>query len=115
MIALRLFLVLGWIAVAVFTAVAASRQPLNDGMVFVTDIAAMSWRGAFNVDFICYVALLALWVMWRHRFSALGILWGLLCLCGGTLFSFAYLLVVSLQVRGDVRALLLGQQADNAR
>ena len=31
-------------------------------------------------------------------------------LCGGTLFSFAYLLVASLKARGDMRLLLLGDQ-----
>lgn len=115
MVGFRLFLVLGWMAVAFFTAAAVTRQPLGDAEVFITDIASMSWRGAFNVDFTCHVILLVLWVMWRHRFSALGMLCGLLCLCGGALFSFAYLMVVSVQVRGDIKALLLGQQAVSVR
>jgi len=112
---LRLFLVVGWLAVALFTAFAFTRQPLGEAEVFITDIVEMGWRGAFNVDFTFHALLLALWVMWRHRFSALGVVCGLLCLCGGVLFSFAYLLVVSVQVHGDIKALLLGQQAVTAR
>ncbi len=115
MVAFRLFLLLGWIVVALFTAVAVSQQPIGDAEVFITDIAAMTWRGAFNVDFTCHVLLLALWVMWRHRFSPLGLLWGLCCVAGGVLFSFIYLLVASVQAGGDIRALLLGRQANVSR
>ena len=111
MVMLRLVLAVGWIAVALFTLQAIRLEGLDAGMVFVTDIAAMNWRGAFNVDFICYVVLFALWVMWRHRFSPLGILCGVLCLGGGTLVVAIYLLIASVVARGDIRALLLGQQA----
>jgi hypothetical protein len=50
----------------------------------------------------------ALWVAWRHRFSAAGYAFALLALVAGTPFLCAFLLTESVRSGGDVRALLLG-------
>ena len=55
------------------------------------------------------IVLTAVWLAWRHEFSSAGFGLGLLGLFGGGLMLTTYLLVVSLQTRGDAAALLLGR------
>ena len=96
--------------VAAYTIVVANRHGLNLVPVFFGDIAAFGWPGQFNLDFLCMLVLAALWVAWRHRFSAGGLALAVLALVGGVLFMSAYLLVESYRTKGDVRALMLGHQ-----
>ena len=77
--------------------------------VFLGDIAAMAWPGQFNVDFTCFLALSAIWVAWRHQFSASGLALGVVAFFGGMLFLSIYLLVQTGRSGGDVKALLLGE------
>ena len=69
----------------------------------------MGWPGQFNLDFLSLLTLSGLWVAWRHRYSGAGLVLGLLALFGGGMFLTAYLLVVSVQTRGDMREILLGK------
>ncbi|MEZ5558002.1 MAG: hypothetical protein R3E86_05570 [Pseudomonadales bacterium] len=108
MAAFRVLLVAIFVAIAVYTAIVAANHGLGLLEVFFRDIAAMGWPGQFNLDFMCFLALSALWLAWRHEFSAAGIALGIVGFFGGALFLSLYLLVVSLSVRGDVNALLLG-------
>ena len=55
------------------------------------------------------LSLSALWVGWRHQFTAAGLLLGLLAFLGGASFQCIYLLVVSLQAKGDMSEILLGK------
>lgn len=92
----------------VYTGIVGTTQGWNFMPVFFGDLVALGWRGQFNLDFACFLLLAALWLAWRHGFSAPGIVVALLVpLLGAPLFC-GYLLVVSLQTRGDVRQLLLG-------
>lgn len=111
MTALRLLLTLIFVAIAGYTAVVGARHGFDLLPVFFGDMAKLGWPGQFNLDFLCFLVLSALWVAWRHRFRAPGLLLGLVALVGGSLFLSAYLLVESLRRRGDVAALLLGERA----
>ena len=75
----------------------------------IGDIDAMTWPGQFNLDFMYMLTLSGIWVSWRHHFSASGLGLGLLALFGGSLFLSAYLLIVSLQAKGNINELLLGK------
>jgi hypothetical protein len=55
------------------------------------------------------LALSAIWVAWRHQFSAAGLGLAVLAFFGGTGFLSAYLLVVSLRAKGRMDDILLGQ------
>lgn len=77
--------------------------------VFFGDIGTLTWPGQFNLDFLFMLTLSATWVAWRHRFTAAGLALGALALFGGAMFLTLYLLVVSRQVDGDARKLLLGR------
>ncbi len=109
MVAFRGFLVAIFAVVAGYTFVVASNHGLNLLPVFFGDMATMAWPGQFNLDFMCMLLLSGLWVSWRHQFSAAGLALGLAAVLGGALFLSAYLLLTSVKVKGDVRALLLGE------
>ncbi|MFM7029327.1 MAG: hypothetical protein ACKOXK_11725 [Chakrabartia sp.] len=108
MTAFRIFLLLCLGAILAYTSVTISHHGLNLLPVFFGDMAKMGWPGQFNLDFMCFLALSALWVSWRHDFSAAGLALGVVAFFGGMLFLSAYLLVQSTRCGGDVRTLLLG-------
>jgi hypothetical protein len=105
---LRLFLILAWLAVAYVTVQAVSSEGMIAGDVFFADIKTLSWRAQFNVDFLVHLLLFGGWVSWRHQFSPTGVVLGVLCVLGGALVSFLYLLVAGMAVKGDGKKLMLG-------
>jgi hypothetical protein len=108
MIYFRAFLVAVLVVLAAYTLNVIANHGLNLLPVFFGDMARMEWPGQFNLDFMCMLLLSGLWVSWRHRFSAVGLILGLVAVFGGALFLSAYLLVESFRARGDARVLLLG-------
>jgi hypothetical protein len=104
----RTFLLIIWLAIAGYTAIVMANHGANLLPIFFGDMASLTWPGQFNLDFMCMLLLSGLWVSWRHQFSLPGLALGLLAVFGGALFLSTYLLIVSLQVKGDLDALLLG-------
>lgn len=107
--AFRALLVVMLVVLAGYTAIVISSHGWGLLSVFFGDMAKMTWPGQFNLDFLFMLTLSASWVAWRHRFSTGGLALGVLALFGGALFLTIYLLIVSRQVHGDPRALLLGR------
>jgi len=108
MAAFRILMATFFIAIAAYTSVTIANHGWNLIPVFFGDMAAMAWPGQFNFDFMCFLLLSALWVSWRHNFSATGLALGVVASLGGMLFLSAYLFIVAGQADGDVRKLLLG-------
>lgn len=106
----RVLLLLIFIAITLYTGVVIAQHGLNLFPVFFGDMAALGWPGQFNLDFMCMLALAALWVAWRHRFNAAGIALGIAAFLGGALFLSVYLLIESFRAGDDVRTLLLGSR-----
>lgn len=104
----RLFLATCLVAIVAYTSVTVANHGLNLLPVFFRDMAAMGWPGQFNLDFMCFLALSALWVAWRHQFSPGGLALALVAFFGGMLFLSIYLLVHTGRTQGDMKALLLG-------
>ncbi|MGE0418288.1 MAG: hypothetical protein AB7O80_15900 [Acetobacteraceae bacterium] len=104
----RTALITMWAILVAYTGVVVAQNGWGLLPVFVGDILRLGWPGQFNLDFLCLLILSGTWVAWRHGFSILGIVLGVLALFGGTVFLFPYLLVVSLVSRGNMRRLLLG-------
>jgi len=105
----RLFLLTCLIAIASYTSVTIAGHGWNLLPVFFRDMAEMGWPGQFNLDFMSFLALSAIWVAWRHQFNAAGLVLGLVAFFGGMLFLSIYLLIHSFRTKGDIRALLLGK------
>lgn len=110
MIAFRVFMIVIFVSLIAYTAVTISNHGWNLLPIFFGDMRAMTWPGQFNFDFMGFLLLSGLWVAWRHHFSAGGLALGLVAVFGGMMFLSIYLLIASIQVGGDVKALLLGRQ-----
>jgi hypothetical protein len=106
----RLLLSLMFVAVVAYTGVVIARHGMDFLAVFFGDMARMGWAGQFNLDFMGMLVLCALWVAWRHRFSAGGIALALLVFLGGTPFVCVYLLIEGARSGGEARAMLLGSR-----
>lgn len=108
MLLLRLVLVVILVVLAAYTAVVVSNHGWNLLEVFFGDMGAVNWPGQFNLDFMGFLILSALWTAWRHHFSPSGLALAVLAFFGGMMFLTIYLLAASYQVKGDIHALLLG-------
>ena len=112
--AFRLFLVIGWIAVVYVTARAVADMGASTaGLYFFGDMAH-PWRRQFNTDFGFHLLLIGTWMVYRARSPLLGLVWAVLAVTFGAAFTFAYLLIVSVQERGDRRKILIGRHAQTA-
>lgn len=105
----RLFLLVCLAAIASYTSIVIAHHGWNLFPLFFGDIAEMTWRGQFNVDFTGFLALSAIWVAWRHQLSPAGLALGLIAFLGGMLFLSIYLLIHTARSRGDIKTLLLGE------
>jgi hypothetical protein len=110
MLALCWLLSLLLVVVGAYTTVVIRRHGVDLLPLFFGDMARMGWAGQFNLDFMGMLLLSALWVAWRHRFGAAGLVLALLAFFGDTPFLCVYLLIESARADGDVRALLLGSR-----
>ena len=107
--AFRLFLVAIVAVVGVYTTITITQHGIDLYTVFFGDMAEMTWRGQFNVDFLCFLLLSGVWVAWRHEFTATGLVLGFAAFNLGAPFLAGYLLVQSYRANGNVSAMLLGE------
>jgi hypothetical protein len=111
--AFRLLLGMLFLSVAIYTGIVIASHGWNLLPIFFGDIAAMTWPGQFNFDFMGFLLLSGLWVSWRHHFSPGGIVLGLFGVFGGVLFLSLYLLIASYDAEGSAKHLLLGNSRAN--
>lgn len=109
----RLYLVVALISLVIYTFTVGSNYGWDLLPIFFSNIADMSWSGQFNFDFMTFLGLSGIWVAWRHQFSALGLSLGVIAFFGGMIFLGSYLLYLSFQTRGDIRAMLLGRNVSH--
>ncbi len=109
MSAFRILLIIITIGIFSFTGIVSFSHGWNLLPIFFGDIAAMTWPGQFNFDFLCFLTLSGLWLAWRHHFSFSGFVLGVLGFFGGIMVLAPYLLVASYRADGDIKKLLLGK------
>lgn len=98
----RVYLLLVFVAVLVYTFKTAQNYTWNLFPVFFSDLVKMNWSGQFNFDFLCFLSFSGLWVSWRNRFSIPGIVLGLIAFVGGTMFLAPYLIYLSVKTKGNI-------------
>jgi hypothetical protein len=108
----RLYLATIIMVIAIYTVMVIGNHGMDLFPIFFGDIAKMKWPGQFNMDFLSFLMLGGLWLAWRHHFNAVGIALGLFIFAGGMPFLATYLLVQSYRTKGDIKALLLGEQRE---
>jgi hypothetical protein len=104
----QLVLIALWLVLATYTGVVIARHGLDLLPIFFGDMAKLGWPGQFNLDFLCFLILSALWTAWRSGFSAGGLALALVAFFGGAGFLLPYLLWLTISMRGDMRRVLLG-------
>jgi len=105
----RIYLAVIWTVLLVYTAVVIANHGWNLFPDFFGDMSELTWPGQFNLDFMGFLTLSALWLAWRHEFSPMGLFLGLIGFFGGIGFLAPYLFIVSLQSGGDMQELLMGK------
>jgi hypothetical protein len=76
MVGFRVFLAACCVVIVGYTAVTIAHHGWNLLPIFFGDMAAMTWPGQFNLDFMTFLLLSGLWVSWRNEFSPGGLLLG---------------------------------------
>lgn len=104
----RLLLITIIAVVGAYTTITIANHGMGLYPIFFGDIAEMTWRGQFNLDFLCFLIFSGFWVAWRHQFTVAGLALGFAAFNLGAPFLAGYLLVVSYQTKGDIAAMLLG-------
>jgi hypothetical protein len=113
MLKFRILLIIFILSISIYTGIVIFNHSLNIFPIFFGDIITMAWPGQFNLDFMCLLILLGLWISWRHHFSPVGLILGLLGLVGGTMFLAPYLLIISYSAKGNINEILLGKIRGN--
>lgn len=73
MTAFRVYLAIIIVCLGAQTVTVGLNHGWNLLPIFFGDIAAMTWPGQFNSDFMTFLLLSGLWLARRHQFSAGGI------------------------------------------
>lgn len=97
-----------WVVLVVYTVAVIARHGMGLIPIYFGDIARMGWPGQFNLDFLCFLTLSALWTAWRGGFSAPSLLLAVVAFFGGAGFLLPFLLILTIRARGDMAAVLLG-------
>lgn len=106
----RALMVIFFISIVLYTTKVGYDYGWDLFSIFIENLTALNWSGQFNLDFMTYLSLSALWLAWRHQFSTGGIALALLAAVGGILIFAPYLFFASLQANGDMKILLLGEE-----
>lgn len=113
--AFRALLVLILVTVVVYTIPVVLEHGLMALMpTYFGDILKMGWPGQFNLDFMGFLTLSALWTAWRNQYSPVGLVLAIVAFLGGVPFLTAYLLFLSFEAKGDIRVIMLGEKMARA-
>lgn len=109
MLILRSYLVFAVVTLSIYTFMVGATHGWNLLPAFFGSIVDRTWYGQFNLDFMTFLGLSAIWVSWRHHFTKVAIALGFLAFFGGMIFLAPYLLWATTQAKGDVKTLLMGE------
>lgn len=110
MLIFRTLLVVIFSSLAIYTAIVIVNNGWNLFPIFFGDMAAMTWPGQFNTDFMGFLILSATWLAWRNNFSPLGIFLAVCGFFGGIMFLAPYLFILSFKCEDSMQRLLLGNR-----
>lgn len=88
----RILLAVMCIYIVGYTSITISNHGWNLFPVFFGDMAAMTWPGQFNLDFMSFLILSGSWVAWRNDYSRVGLALSVVAIFGGIMFLAPYLL-----------------------
>ena len=108
----RLALAAAWLVLLWVTIQAVRKLGFDKAGDFFIGDMSHPWRAQFNTDFSFFLLLVAAWMFWSSKNHALGVVFALLSIVGGGLFTLPYLLIATFRTDGNMRAVLLGRHFD---
>ena len=109
-IVLKIVLILQTSILLVYTIFAFQTDGANLFDIMIANIASLGWSGQFNLDFLCYLILSGLWIIWRNNYSLISIVFSILAATIGILFLAPYLIYLLTQEKGNLKRLLIGNR-----
>lgn len=94
----------------VYTLVIYPSEGGNLFSVFISNVQSLTWSGQFNLDFLCYLILSGLWIMWRHQFSGRSIITGITAMILGIIFFAPYILWIIQKENGNLKRVFIGDR-----
>lgn len=106
----KTLLIVQAVGLMVYTYLAYLQEGANLFKAFMGNMAALNWSGQFNLDFLCYLLLSGLWIMWRNKFNGKGILFAIGAMILGILFFAPYLLWLIQQENANLKRVFIGDR-----
>ncbi len=107
---LKSLLIIQTIALVVYTVYAVKNEGLTLFQIFTDNITSLNWNGQFNLDFSCYLTSSGIWIMWRNKFSATSIIFGVVSMIMGIIVFAPYILYLLAKENGNMKKLLIGNR-----
>ncbi len=106
----KTLLIIQTIGLLVYTVAAYQKEGADLFSIFINNVVSSNWSGQFNLDFLCYLTLSGIWIMWRNKFSTRSILLGTSAMVLGIVLFAPYLLWVTNKENGDLKKALIGDR-----
>lgn len=107
---LNALLIVQTIGLLAYTLVVFTTEGTDFFSVFANNILLLNWTGQFNLDFLCYLILSGIWVMWRNKFTGKSIFVGILAMVLGIIVFAPYLLWLIYKENGDLKRVIVGNR-----
>jgi hypothetical protein len=98
------------IGLITYTFFAFQNEGANLFRVFINNLISLTWSGQFNLDFLCYLMLSGLWIMWRNKFTVKSIILGSIAMVLGIVLFAPYLLWLTNKENGNLKRVLIGDR-----
>lgn len=106
-----LLLILQTIGIVVYTMFSFINEGPNLFAVFIKNLLALNWNGQFNLDFMSYLTLSGIWIMWRDKFSLISVITGFSAMILGILFFAPYLIFLFYKENTSIKKVLVGRHS----
>lgn len=106
----KTILIVQTVGLLIFTFFAFQTDGANLFGVFIDNVLSLNWSGQFNLDFLCYLTLSGVWIMWRSKFAPKSILLGAVAMVLGIVIFAPYLLWLTNRENGDIKRILIGNR-----
>lgn len=103
-------LIIQTITLLTYTFIAFKNEGADLLSVFLTNIQSLNWNGQFNADFMCYLTLSGIWIMWRNKFTLSSIFIAIIAMIMGIIVFAPYILYLFVKEKGDAKKLLIGNR-----
>jgi hypothetical protein len=106
----KTLLVIQSLGLLAYTFIAFQTEGATLFSVALNNLKSLTWSGQFNLDFLCYLTISGIWIMWRNKFSRISILVGTCAMILGIVFFAPYFLWLMNKENGDLKRVIVGDR-----